>query len=90
MLSLRLIKGLKNIYLYETSMTNKFDTQGNDYKAPEERNINSHGFHNPDVTTYTSAITVALTVIVPNVRVANSINGLRHGKRNYSIPRIIM
>ncbi len=25
-------------------MTNKFDTQGNDYKAPEERNINSHGF----------------------------------------------
>ncbi len=26
------------------AMTNKFDTQGNDYRAPEERNINSHGF----------------------------------------------
>ncbi len=29
---------------YETSMTNKFGTHGNDYRAPEERNINSHGF----------------------------------------------
>jgi len=26
-------------------MTNKFDTERNDYRAPEERNINSHGFY---------------------------------------------
>jgi len=29
----------------QTSMTNKFDAQKNDYRAPKERNINSHGFN---------------------------------------------